>query len=153
MDKIFGDIFVNGMLIALSNLTGSLAFPLTRKFFRSKAMAIAGTAFTCVFSVLFMIFEGAFPSLSTALYIIIRGLEEFLMGYCLIMNVEYFTTLYQSRVMSITSGVGKLFAMLSPLAAETIKNPMLLLPAIKGGIVLFLCRLREPEQESNPNTK
>ena len=123
MDKIFGDIFVNGMLIALSNLTGSLAFPVTRKFFRSKAMAISGTAFTCVFSVLFMIFEGAFPSLSTALYIIIRGLEEFLMGYCLIMNVEYFTTLYQSRVMSITSGVGKLFAMLSPLAAETIKNP------------------------------
>ena len=80
------------------------------------------------------------------LYMSIRVWLNVSFSLVYLLNLEYFATLFQSRVFAITNFFGRFCGVFAPFLSETISNPLLIVSLLCIGAAVALSRLGEPLQ-------
>ena len=144
-DKTPGNIFVNGLLIAVSNLCGNSLFFLTSMYFSSRVPILIALFVAFCASLLYQFIIGATPALATVIFASLKGLSEMISSFSYQANLEYFAPLYQSRVYALTNCMGAVGGLLAPVISNNLKNPMLLIPGLTAVCAIFVYRIGAPK--------
>ena len=140
------------MLLGLAGVAGNMTYLLVSRYWSARTLAIIGFGVITATVIAYQLIRDTLPGFATGLYISMKGQIDFVCVALYIMNLEYFDTLYQSRVFALTNFVGRMAGVLAPFLSATINNPMMIVPALTGVSCICFLSLSAAKQPLRQNT-
>ena len=139
-----GSIYVNAFLFGFAGLLGVILFSVLLNLISTKKMFIISFFITFWGSMGFTLTQGDEDLVPIWILLMVMSLSiQF--SLCYYTNIELFEPAYRTRIFSLWNIISRIFTMGSPMVAELMGNPIIII-SIAGIVMIMLAtQLKMPE--------